>query len=194
MRGSLGVYMPTTNRIYLYDATRGQGKADPAWQENLATIMHEAAHQTAFNCGIHNRGAETPYWIAEGLGGLFEAKGIYSTFKNPRKKDRVNAGRLRSFQRLVKNDAQQWLTEVIGSDQLFRRDPTRAYATAWALTFYLSERKPREYIRYLKIVAENKPLAEYGPADRMRDFTKVFGKDFEGLTVGLTRYMDALPQ
>lgn len=194
MSGSLGVYMPSTNRIYLYDATRGQGNKTPAWEDNLATIMHEAAHQTAFNAGIHVRGAETPYWIAEGLGCLFEARGIYNTFRYKRKEDRLNPGRLRAFQQIVKPDAQQIITSAIGSDDLFRRDPSRAYATAWAVTFYLSERQPREYIRYLKLVAKQKPVTKYTTSQRLQDFTKVFGKDFKSLSLRITRYIDALPQ
>ena len=62
---SLGYYDPVTNRIYLYDVTAGQ--ADPQkWHVNAETIIHEAAHQTAFNIGIHPRFATSPAWVVEG--------------------------------------------------------------------------------------------------------------------------------
>ena len=127
--GSYGVYIPRTNRIYLYDATQGTGKKSTKWEENLATVMHEAAHQTAFNTGIHVRGGETPYWMAEGLGCLFECKGIYDAFKFRRQEHRINYGRLYSFKKRVKDDAEQMISSVVSSDDLFRRDPIRAYAT-----------------------------------------------------------------
>ncbi len=191
--GSLGVYYPTTNRIYLYDATRGTGKENSLWAENLATVMHEAAHQTAFNTGIHVRGGETPYWIAEGIGCLFEAKGIHNSFRYKQTKDRINYGRMRAFQRTVKGNEEELIASVIASDDMFKRDPGRAYATAWALTFYLSERESRKYIRYLKLVSKHKPVTEYRSSDRVKEFTRVFGKDYKMLALRVRRFVEGLP-
>jgi len=193
VNGTLGVYYPTTNRIYLYDATRGTGKENARWAESLATVMHEAAHQTAFNTGIHVRGGETPYWIAEGIGCLFEAKGIYNSFRYKKQKDRINYGRKRAFQRTVKGSEEEMIASVIASDDLFKRDPGRAYATAWALTFYLSERESRKYIQYLKVVAKHKPVTKYGSSTRIKEFTKIFGKDHKMLALRVTRFVDDLP-
>ena len=191
--GTCGVYMPNTNRIYLYDDTRGTGTRSPRWQENLATIMHEAAHQTAFNCGIHQRAGETPAWIVEGLGCLFEGKGIYNAFKFRRTEDRINYGRLYAFKTRVRKDAQSVMAAVVSSDSLFRREPGRAYAVAWALTFYLSEREPKKYMQYLNKVAEHKPLAPYPASQRVAEFNNIFGRDHEMLAARLTRYIDELP-
>ena len=189
-----GIYLPTTNRIYLYDATRGRGTQSREWEENLATIMHEAAHQTAFNLGVHRRGAETPHWIAEGLGCHFECKGIYNAFQYRDLKDRINFGRLHSFQRRVQDDAVPVIQSIVASDDLFRRDPTRAYAAAWAMTFYLSEREPRKYMQYLKQVARRKPFTTYPAAARVQDFSKVFGRDYQMLAVRLVRFLQDLPE
>lgn len=191
--GSCGVYIPKTNRIYLYDDTRGTGTSSPRWEENLATIMHEAAHQTAFNCGIHQRAGETPAWIAEGLGCLFEGKGIYNAFKFRRQEHRINYGRLQAFKKDVRPDVESMISSVVSSDSLFRRDPGRAYATAWAMTFYLSEREPQKYIRYLKTVAKHQPLAPYSASTRVKEFNAIFGNDYEMLSARLARYMDDLP-
>lgn len=191
--GSYGVYIPRTNRIYLYDATQGSGKTSSKWEENLATVMHEAAHQTAFNAGVHVRAGETPHWIAEGLGCLFECKGIYDAFKHRRQEHRINYGRLFNYRKYVKDDAEQMIRSVVASDDLFRRDPNRAYATAWALTFYLSEREPRKYMRYLKQVAARKPLTSYSASSRVREFNQIFGSNYEMLAARLSREMDELP-
>lgn len=190
--GSCGVYIPKTNRIYLYDDTRGVGTASPRWEENLATIMHEAAHQTAFNCSIHTRGSETPAWIVEGLGCLFEGKGIYNAPRYRREEHRINYGRFSAFQS-IRGDAEAMISSVVASDTLFRRDPGRAYATAWAMTYYLSEREPRKYVRYLKAMGQRKPLATYSASQRIRDFNTHFGSDYQMLAVRLVRYMEELP-
>ncbi len=52
--GVLGFYSPASNRVLLYDVTWGNGN-DEQWYVNAETIIHEATHQTAFNCGVHSR-------------------------------------------------------------------------------------------------------------------------------------------
>ena len=39
---------------------------------NGATIVHEATHQIAFNCGLHTRFSDCPRWFSEGLAIYFE--------------------------------------------------------------------------------------------------------------------------
>lgn len=189
-----GLYDSVTNRIYLYDATRGQGTKSPEWNTNVETVMHEVAHQTAFNTNIHVRGAAGPAWIAEGIGCLFEARGIYDSFHFKSQRDRLNPVRLRDFKRHVKDDAESVFGSLISTDRPFQRDPVRAYAAAWALTFYLSEREPGKYIEYLKTVAEHEPCVEYSRQDRLEEFTAAFGKDFRMLATRATRFLDGLPE
>jgi hypothetical protein len=191
--GAIGVYIPRTNRIYLYDATEGRGTKSKKWADNLATIMHEASHQTAFNTGIHIRLASTPRWLAEGLGCLFEAPGIYDAFHYKNQEDRINYGRLLDFKERVHDVADEVIGGIVASDKPFGFDPTRSYAASWALTFYLSEREPRNYIRYLKMVAKHEPLKNYGSSDRVAEFTTVFGRDHRMLSARVKRYIDDLP-
>jgi len=192
--GSYGYYMPQTNRIYLYDATRGAGAKSSEWPENLGTVMHEAAHQTAFNTGIHIRSAATPRWLVEGLGCLFEAPGIYNSFHFRNQQDRINYGRLEDFQGYVKSIAPDVIASIVASDKPFQFDGGRSYAAAWALTFYLSEREPRNYIRYLRTVAKHKSLEPYDAAERVREFATIFGKDYRMVAARVTRFIDQLPQ
>ena len=58
---TLGHYDPTTNRVFLFDVTSESGGGD--WSENAATIIHEAAHQTAYNVGVHKRFTAAPRWL-----------------------------------------------------------------------------------------------------------------------------------
>lgn len=190
---SYGVYMPKTNRIYLYDATQGAGKKSLEWEENLATVMHEAAHQTAFNVGIHMRAGGSPVWLIEGLGCLFEAEGIYDAFHHRSQADRLNEGRLRDF-KSIKNSGnlESFLMGIVASDKKFRQDMGRSYAAAWALTFYLSEKQPRDFIRFIKKTSKVGPYDTYSASDRVRDFRLIFGKDTKMLTTRVSRFVDEL--
>lgn len=188
-----GVYMPQTNRIYLYDATQGKGKKSREWEENLATVMHEAAHQTAFNVGVHTRYGGTPVWVIEGLGCLFEAEGIYDAFHHRKQEERLNPGRLRYFKSIKDSgNLESFLMGIVASDKKFRQDLGKSYAAAWALTFYLSEKQPRDYIRFLKKTSKVGPYDKYSDSDRVRDFRMIFGKDTKMLTTRVSRFVDDL--
>jgi len=156
--------------------------------------MHEAAHQTAFNSGIHFRSAATPRWLSEGLGCLFEAPGIYDAFHYKARVDRINYGRLADFQKHVKPRATEVLASIVASDKPFKLDAGRSYAAAWALTFYLSEREPANYIRYLRTVARRESLEPYEADQRVREFATVFGNDYRMVAARVTRFIDELPQ
>lgn len=175
--GVIGYYSSKTNRVALYDMAAGNNDRQ-AWRQNAATIVHEAAHQTAFNSGIHTRFAETPTWVAEGLGTLFEARGIWDANNFPLLKDRVNRERLANFREyLAAGRPAGGHKLLIADDRLFRTNPLAAYAEAWALTFYLTEKEPRKYAEYLARTARLKPFATYSPAERVRDFQAVFRTD-----------------
>jgi hypothetical protein len=189
--GLIGYYSPTTNRIALYDQREGQGGKSTDL-ENAATVIHEATHQTAFNTGIHNRFSSTPRWIAEGLGTLFEAPGIYNSRSHARRKDRLNPGRLADFQAARADRAAVAWNELLVSDRLFDADATRAYAEAWAFTFFLVETRPREYSKYLARTAARPDFKAYTPAERLSDFTAVFGDNFKLLDAHFLRLMDDL--
>ncbi|MCA9170966.1 MAG: DUF1570 domain-containing protein, partial [Planctomycetales bacterium] len=93
---TLGYYDPESNRIQMFDITANRENfAD--WYTNAETIIHEAAHQTAFNVGIHNRFAVTPRWLIEGLGTLFEAPGVWDSHAHPDATQRVNRAQLEYY-------------------------------------------------------------------------------------------------
>src|SRR5258708_6323944 len=93
----LGYYSPVSNRVSLFDIGGGKASADD-WHANADTIIHEATHQTAFNTGVHTRFGETPRWVAEGLGTMFEAKGVGDATHHSSRPERLNRGRLARFQ------------------------------------------------------------------------------------------------
>jgi len=124
---------------------------------------------------------------------LFEAPGIHDARNYPNRADRINRDRLRSFRdRAAPRHRPELIRQMVGSDELFRTDPPRAYAAAWAFTFFLSETEPGKYARYLKLTAARPPFQEYTPAERAADFTSVFGDDWRMLEARFLRFISGV--
>jgi hypothetical protein len=191
--GTLGYYSLDTNRVTLYDTSAASATAAD-WQRNYATVVHEAAHQTAFNTGVHNRFSPPPRWVAEGLGTMFEARGVNDSRAYTSQRDRINRERLEDFQQYrATRRRSDSLMQLVGSDRVFDRDTPAAYAEAWMLTFFLVETLPREYAQYLARTANRPAFTGYPAAARLSDFTAVFGSDFRMLDARLLRFVDSLP-
>jgi len=188
--GVLGYYSPTTNRILMFDASADRGWD---WATNASTIIHEAAHQSAFNTGVHARFADPPRWVVEGLGTMFEARGVWQSRTNPNQADRINRGRFNAWLAYAKgrrpSDA---IAQLVSSDRMFAADTDGAYAEAWALSFFLIETTPKKYIEYLAKTAARPDFAEYPGPQRLQDFTTVFGSDLTMLNARMQRFMAGL--
>lgn len=194
----IGYYSLTTNRVNMYDLTgsdalraasgsRGslaeinQMLAQPAAQPLVATIVHEATHQIAFNCGLQQRLAELPLWLVEGMAVYFEAPDLSST-RGWRGIGKVNHLRLDTFKNNLGTPRRTSLLAMIADDKVFRdpRTATDAYADAWALNYFLIRYQPDKYVAYVKHLAEQKPLVPTTPEARIEEFRKHFG-DIERL-------------
>lgn len=192
---TLGFYDAVTNRIHLFDVTADQ-RDERQWYLNAETIIHEAAHQTAYNIGIHRRYADTPAWVVEGIGTMFEARGVWDSRSYPNREHRSHPQQLKTYFALLASDRSvdpvNILNLQIASDQLFDRNPTLAYAHAWALTFFLTEQEPRRYADYIRRVYAQEAFADYPAEARMKDFTAVFGTDLKMLDARLHRFLETL--
>ena len=190
--GVLGYYSWLSNRVLLYDQSNGRGDRD--WRETNATVVHEAAHQTAFNTGVHRRWANPPAWICEGLGTLFEARGVNNSRQFPRLHDRVNQRHFGAFQRYFAEGLPPGtLKALVASDDLIRQQPLPAYAAAWATTFYLAERHPSQLASYLRRTARRSGFFRpASPSERLSNFQAVFGDDLEMLEVRVHRFVQQL--
>jgi len=191
--GVAGYYDLETNRILLFDQTGGRATASD-WEENAATIIHEAAHQTAFNTGVHNRFAGPPRWLAEGLGTMFEAPGVYDSRQNTRLVDRLNQQELSAFRRYTSGKgSENWLADLVASDRVFQANGNRAYGLAWGVTFFLSETDPRKYSQYLAATAAQADFESLSTKEQVQQFTDVFGSDFAMLEARILRFIATLP-
>jgi hypothetical protein len=195
----VGFYSLRSNRVNMFDlsgveAVRGavgnrsvgsrrgslreinQILSQPTAVPLVSTIVHEATHQIAFNCGLQSRYADIPLWLCEGMAVYFEAPDLTST-RGWRGIGRVNYARLATF----RENAGQWregsLARLLADDQRFRQPQTAAdaYADAWALNYFLIKYRPQAYRAYLQALAQKPPLVEGDPEGRLAEFRHHFG-------------------
>lgn len=203
----IGYYSFRTNRVTMYDLTgietlRAPGDrrstsaqinlilSRPEAERVVATIIHEATHQIAFNSGLQTRFADIPLWMSEGIAVYFEAPDL-SSAKGWRNVGGVNEIRLERFREYLGRRSSTSLKSLIADDKRFRNGETAldAYAEAWALNYYLIRHRPRQYVAYLKMLAEKPPLVWDDPQERLREFQAAFGENLGALDADFLRQM-----
>jgi hypothetical protein len=204
---SKGYYSIRTNRIVLYDLTAGKGKKratsateikrrTAAAAFNVATIVHEATHQIAFNSGLHVRFADNPLWLTEGMAMYFETSDL-DALREGKTIGQINRPRFDRFLAFARGRRKRdSLTTLISRTDRFTdsHKAADAYAEAWALTYFLNERHPQEYVAYLKRLAKKPPLIWDEPSARLSDFKSAFGEKLPALDAEFLRFMKALPK
>ncbi len=181
-----GYYSARTNRMVLFDQSRegiGGRTLDSAEIQKqalrnpaaIATVIHEAVHQLAFNMGLQTRYADNPVWFSEGLAMYFETPDLEAR-SGWRTIGRVNPARLDRYRTLAKPNPPE-IRSLIATDDRFRDPQTAidAYAEAWALHFFLLRTQKEKYNAYLKMLEEKPPLKWDTPAQRVADFEAAFG-------------------
>lgn len=200
----VGFFSLQTNRMTMYDLSetaefagnRGARAAinqilmQPNAFKTVSTIVHEATHQIAFNRGMHQRYADCPLWFVEGLAVYFETPDLKST-RGWRDIGGVNHLRLHDFAKYARRRPPDSLRTLIENDARCRNASTAidAYAEAWALTYFLIRKHPKEYIDYVKMLGEKKPMRFGNEESRLREFQEHFG-DIEELDGEFMRYME----
>jgi len=206
-RESKGYYSITSNRIVLYDLTAGKGKKRAttaaeikrraaAASFNMATVVHEATHQIAFNSGMHTRLADNPLWLTEGMAMAFEIPDLDGTH-GWKTIGEINRPRLNRFNDFVRKRRKRdsIATLVSGTDRFIESHTAAdAYAESWALTYFLSERHRDQYTSYLKKLAKKQPLIWDEPETRLGEFQTDFGTDLKALDAEFLRFVRALPK
>ena len=190
----IGYFGLTSNRMTMYDLTgleaegRGAGRGKTTVQINqilaqpdalptVATIVHEATHQIAFNCGLHTRLSDCPLWFSEGIAVYFETPDLSSP-KGWKGVGAVNQPRLERFRQYLETRPVNSLETLIRDDTRFRdaKQALDAYAEAWALTYFLIQKHSKAYVAYLAMLSKKPPLGEDGPEKRLDQFRQIFGE------------------
>ncbi|WP_047813020.1 DUF1570 domain-containing protein [Rhodopirellula islandica] len=178
----IGYYHLESNRMTTFRV--------PNIERNIATIIHEATHQLAYNCGLQTRFADNPMWVSEGMAMFFESP----DFSNPRgwrgigRVNVVNLGRFRRYLPLRPEDS---LVTLLSDDSRFRSASTAedAYGESWALTYFLLKTQRKEFVAYLQKLSESKPLDERTPRERIEDFESSMGMALDELDRKFLTYM-----
>ncbi len=190
--GSFGYYSIQKNRVVLYDfgsdenltaqqrqnqTVRDVKKAVKKVPFSVATVVHEAFHQLAFNTGIHTRYADNPLWLLEGLAMYFETPDMGSGSKWTRI-GRTNDWRKGAFKAIRSAITVESLEQLTQSDARFQKAETghAAYAEAWALTTYLMKRKRKEFMAFILANSTNPQGVWEKPDKQVEKRTRVFAE------------------
>jgi hypothetical protein len=204
-----GYFSLASNRVIMYDLTgadavntnrRGSTTEQvnrvlsrPEAERTVATIVHEATHQLAFNCGLHQRYADIPLWVSEGVAIYFETPDLKSS-KGWKGVGNVNQVRFAEFIGYLPARPQDSLKTLLRSDERFRntRVAAQAYAEAWALNYFLLHKYADKYKSYLRRLAAKKPLLFDTPEERIQEFEKSLGKNIAELDVEFVRFVTTI--
>lgn len=180
-----GFYSIRENQVLLQDLTRDRSlKTSAAIRKKLseqplqvATIVHEAVHQLAFNSGVQVRLADNPVWFSEGLALCFEQTTPRTALLWTRP-NLVNARHQPEFVRLAAS-SQAFIPfeELIQQDSFFQQSETvaAAYAESWGLTTWLIRERPKQLAAWIARLRQLKPLQPFTPADRAAMFVETIG-------------------
>lgn len=202
----IGYYSLQSNQVNMYDLTgveelRIKGDRNsaarinaillkPAAERTVATIIHEATHQLAYNSGLEARFADNPFWVSEGIAIYFETPDLQSSkgWKNIGGVNRLN---LFNFRKLLRDRPADSLTTLLSDDKRFRDSATAsdAYAEAWALNYFLLRKYEEKYVEYVKELSKQPQLVDEGAEFRLTMFKKYFGNDLGTLDTEFLRYM-----
>ncbi|TWT87042.1 DUF1570 domain-containing protein [Neorhodopirellula pilleata] len=188
-----GIYANRCNRVLTHDGGR--------LSDIAATVRHEAAHQSAFNSGVHSRVNDTPSWITEGIGQMFEPESLAGGIvgSTHRIADRMNQESIRHLRNTLSlnrsDDMVRWVERLVDGDDAFRDQSSvhTAYAVSWAMMFYLAERDHTAFADVLHFTATRPPFENYRRGQRRIDFERIMGIDTVTFANRLTRYLNELP-
>lgn len=201
----IGYYSLTTNRMMMYDLTGLSGNtrsrvtrtsqitsimSRPQAERTVATIIHEATHQIAYNTGIQTRFADNPVWLSEGMAMYFETPNPRSSRGFP-KIGSVNRYQLAQFKKALVNRKSNNLITLLTDDTYMRNTKTAAaaYSEAWALSYFLMKKYPDKYAEYLKLIAKKPRMVWDSKNERLEEFKSVFGEDLSKLEKAFIRYI-----
>jgi uncharacterized protein DUF1570 len=192
--GVVAFYAGDSNRVLMYEQSRlSQVAPEVALKLAVGVVAHEGTHQILRNIGVQQRLSRWPMWLSEGMAEYFAPTQLG---KDVRWKGvgRVHDLRMEELAAYVKAGGDrikpgQTIRDTVTAQQL----TSTGYASAWALTHYLAQRKQNKYFEIVREASRALPLVPISAADNERMFVKYFGDDFPALEAGMLKHLMALP-
>lgn len=153
--GMIGYYNLLSNRMAGYDLTGIEGLippgkvvstaelvntilAQPAAERSVATVVHEAVHQLAYNSGLQTRLGDNPVAISEGLAMFFESPD-FSNSSGWGGIGKINRYNFAVFRNSFPNRQPNSLIKLLQDDSRFHdaSTATAAYGESWLADLFL---------------------------------------------------------
>lgn len=197
-----GYYSIRENQTLLMDLTRDRSiRSAAAIRRRLAdqplqvaTMVHEAVHQLAFNSGLQVRMTDNPLWFSEGLALYFEPIVPRSSMLWT-KPGIVSARHHPTFVKVTEGGTPSVsLEDLVGADKSFFASDkvAAAYAESWALTTYLFRQQKEGMKKYVTNLSQRKPLQLLTPEQRLQEFQQAFGKSPDEIESDVVSYVRRL--
>lgn len=188
--GVVAYYSGVTNYVVMYEQSKLLDIApDLAVKQAISTIAHEGVHQILHNIGVQQRLSDWPMWIGEGLPEYFAP----TTSKGARWKGvgKPNDLRMRSLLDYLKQGPGK--NDLTGPTIEAQGLTSTGYASAWALTHFLAERRKNKFFDYLRDVSSRGPLEKYAEQQNVEQFKKYFPDDLAKLDLQVLQHLQKLP-
>ena len=192
--GVVAYYNGISNYVVMYEKSKLVEVAPMiAVKQAISTIAHEGVHQILHNIGVQRRLSGWPPWVSEGLPEYFSptdvARGI--RWKGA---GEINDLRMKNLdERFRANPAAFGRGDFLKSTVMAEQLNSDGYASAWAITYFLAEHRPRQFFEYLSEVEKIGPLGALSTDQQLELFETHFGEDWARLETELFNRLKRLP-
>ena len=205
VKGILGYYSQHSNLVHVYDMTPAIKKENlPSnWsgavlrhtngERQIATLVHEAAHQLACNTGLQQRLAPYPVWLGEGIAMFFETPDLTHQ-KGWNGIGSVHRQKLSDFLVAKRDGLCSTWRDLIKNNETFKdsKSALAAYSQSWLLTYFLYKKKRSEFVHYVQQLAEIKPFDDTSKERSESAFFRAFKMDANSMAEELWQFSQSL--
>ncbi|MBS0207785.1 MAG: DUF1570 domain-containing protein [Planctomycetes bacterium] len=193
--GVVAYYDGLTNYVVMYEMSKlSEMLPDIALKQAVSTVAHEGVHQILQNIGVQQRLSRWPMWISEGLAEFSAPTDI------PAKVNDIKWKGIGKVNDLRMSELKRYALARGGFDSATIRDTATApqltstgYASAWALTHFLAQKRSDEFQSFMQEVSQRPPLKRFDKEEDEELFNRHFGKDYGRMSDNLFTHLTKLP-
>ncbi|MEX2120201.1 MAG: DUF1570 domain-containing protein [Pirellulales bacterium] len=191
--GVAAYYNGVSNHVVMYEQSKLVEIApELAVKQSISVIAHEGVHQILHNIGVQQRLSRWPIWISEGLPEYFAPTTVGNRIRW-KGVGVVNDIRMKELEEYLAQGPAGGPNELVRPTVEAQALTSTGYASAWALTHYLAERRQEKFFAFLAEVSQAEPLKQMTSDEQVALFEKHFGDDFLGHEKALVKHLQKLP-